>query len=233
MLDLTAAPARPLVSASVLSADFGAMAGDCHDVLERGADLLHIDVMDGHFVGNLSMGPDMVRGIRKHAPEVLMDVHLMVDRPDLYVEPFADAGANHLTFHLEVCDPVRARHVDADALIQRIHTAGMTAGMAINPFTAPDGLAPYLDRLAMALVMSVHPGKSGQKFLPFVLDKTRWLHEHTGPGTRIEMDGGVGPTTCDDAAAAGCDVMVTASALFGSNDRSAVIDRLHAAKLPA
>lgn len=229
MLDLTQKPDHPLVAASILSADFGYMIRDCQDVLDQGADLLHVDVMDGHFAGNLTMGQDMIKALRKHLPDVLLDVHLMVDRPEMFVGPFADAGASHFTFHLEVCDPVRAGHTDADALIEAIQQAGMTAGMVVNPFTDVRGLEPYLDRLAMVLVMSVHPGKSGQQFIPDVLSKTRWLAQRLGPGTRIEMDGGLSPHTAPQAAAAGCDVMVTASALFGADDRQAVIDALHGA----
>jgi ribulose-phosphate 3-epimerase len=229
MLDITNKPARPLVAASILSADFGFMIDDCRDVLGKGADLLHVDVMDGHFVGNLTMGADMVRALRKHLPEAFLDVHLMVDQPAMHIEPFADAGANHITFHLEVCDPVRARHGDADAMIEAIHAAGMTAGMAINPYTDARGLDPYLDRLDLVLVMSVHPGKSGQAFLSDVLDKTRRLRDRLRPSTRLEMDGGLNPRTAPDAVAAGVDTLVTASALFGASDRAGVIDALHRA----
>jgi ribulose-phosphate 3-epimerase len=228
MLDLTKKPAHPLVAASVLSADFGRMADECRDMLRRGADLLHLDVMDGHFVSNLTMGQDMIRGVRRHLPEAFLDVHLMVQRPGDYVDSFADAGANHFTFHLEVCREMNG-DVDADALIERITKRGMTAGMVINPATPPEGLEKYLDRLTMALVMSVVPGKSGQAFMAQVLPKVRWIAERIDGATRLEMDGGISPQTASAASAAGCDVMVTASALFGAADRTAVIDALHAA----
>jgi len=229
MLQLTDKPPRPLVAASVLASDFARMAEDAKDALDRGADLLHVDVMDGHFVGNLSMGPDTVRSLRRHLPGVFLDVHLMVDRPDLFVEPFAEAGANHITFHLEVCDPVRARHVDADALLTRIESLGVTAGMVINPLTMAEGLGPYLDRLAMVLVMSVHPGAGGQAFQPEVLPKVAWLAERLRDDQRLEMDGGVGPETAADCAQAGCDVMVAGSAVFKADDRAAAIAAMHAA----
>jgi len=231
MLDLRLTPERPLISASILSADFGAIADDARDALDRGADLLHVDVMDGHFVGNLTMGADMLRGLRKHLPETFLDVHLMVDQPGMYVEPFARAGANHFTFHLEVCDPVRANHASAEALIDAIHERGMTAGMAINPLTDVHGLAPYLERIDLALVMSVHPGKSGQRFIADVLEKTRWLRERAGDRLRVEMDGGLNGETTSDAVHAGADVIVTASALFGveGEARTALIKRMHAA----
>lgn len=228
MLNLSAPPSRPLVAASILSADFGRMADDCRQVLDLGADLLHIDVMDGHFVPNLTMGVDMIRGLRKHFPDTYLDVHLMVERPGDYVDMFAAAGANLFSFHLEVSQPMRADGVDADAMIDRIHSAGMHAGMVINPPTGPQGLEPYLGKLDLVLVMSVNPGRSGQAFIPQVLEKVSWIKERIGLSTRLEMDGGISPATVGQAVAAGADTLVTASALFGAKDRRQVIEQLHA-----
>jgi ribulose-phosphate 3-epimerase len=224
---LTKPPPHPLVAASILSADFGRMADECRDVLDKGADLLHVDIMDGHFVPNLTMGADMVKGIRRHFPEVYIDVHLMVERPDIFVEMFAQAGANNCSFHLEVSRPMRKDGIDAGALIDRIHGLGMQAGMVVNPPTPPDGLAAYLDRLDLVLVMSVNPGRSGQAFIPEVLQKARWLKPQLRPQTRLEMDGGVNPQTVRQVVAAGVEVLVTASALFGAADRAGVIRQLH------
>ena len=232
MLDITVPPTRPLIAASILSADFGRMADDCRDVLDRGADLLHVDVMDGHFVPNLTMGVDMIRGLRRHFPDTYLDVHLMVERPGDYIDSFAEAGANCFSFHLEVSRPLRPDGVDAARLIERIHAAGMDAGMVVNPPTAIEPIEPFLDALQLVLVMSVNPGRSGQAFMPQVLDKARWLAAKLSVRTRIEMDGGLNPTTAGDAVAAGVDMLVTASALFGATDRQAVIDALHGAGTP-
>jgi ribulose-phosphate 3-epimerase len=227
MLDLKQPPRQPLVAASILSADFGRMADECRDVLDRGADLLHVDVMDGHFVSNLTMGVDMVRALRKHFPDVVLDVHLMVERPDQFIDSFAAAGATLLSFHLEVCHPFHPAGLDAGKLIEQARRAGAMAGMVINPHTPAEPLTPWLDALDLVLVMSVVPGRSGQAFMPQVLDKTRWLKSRIGPGTRLEMDGGLSPKTAGPAVEAGADTLVTASALFGAADRSAVIARLH------
>ncbi len=198
-------------------------------MLGHGADLLHLDVMDGHFVPNLTMGVDMCRALRRHFPDTYLDVHLMVERPSDYAAMFADAGANLLSFHLEVSQPLRPDGQDARALIDRIHSLGLDAGMVINPPTPPDGLEPYLDLLDLVLVMSVNPGRSGQRFIPEVLDKAKWIKQRTKPTTRLEMDGGLNPQTARQAVAMGVDTIVTASALFGASDRAAVIQQLHQA----
>jgi ribulose-phosphate 3-epimerase len=223
MLDIRSKPSRPLVSVSILSADFAVMEQECRDVLDQGADLLHVDIMDGHFVKNLTMGPDMVRGVRKHLPGVFLDVHLMVERPERFVDAFADAGANLLSFHLEVCSPFHPNGVDPEALIEHIHRRGLAAGMVVNPYTHPQPLEPWLDALELVLVMSVVPGRSGQSFMPHVLPKAQWLRERVKDHTRVEMDGGLNGTTGPQAVAHGVDTLVTASYVFTAADRRAAI----------
>jgi len=230
MLDLREQPGRPLVAASILSADFGRIADEARSVLAAGADLLHVDVMDGHFVPNLTMGADMIRGLRKHCPDAVLDVHLMVEKPAMFIEPFAEAGATTFTFHVEVCQPHWEDGRDAGELIGKIHAAGMTPGLVINPPTPIDAMEtsilPWADRLGLVLVMSVNPGYSGQSFMPETLAKTRWLADRLPGHVRLEMDGGIKPDNAAQVRDAGCDMIVAASAIFGAADRAAAIAAL-------
>lgn len=223
MLDFRKPHRLPLIAPSILSADFANLAEDCRDVLQGGADLLHLDVMDGHFVPNLTMGPALCSSLRKALPDAHLDVHLMVTDPAMFVEPFRKAGANHLTFHAEVMSTQAA--VD---LARRIRDAGMTAGIAINPPTALEPHMEIVGHFDMVLIMSVNPGFSGQAFMPEVLSKTRATRAHTGSEMRIQMDGGITPANVESVRDAGCDVIVAATAVFGvpKNDRSKVLRQL-------
>lgn len=232
MLDLRHPPHLPLVAPSLLAADFGAAAEDAADALAAGGDLLHLDVMDGHFVPNLTMGADMIKGIRRRLPEAYLDVHLMVERPHDYVTAFAEAGANSFTFHAEICEPHRVHGVDAPELIAAIRAAGMQPGMVINPPTPVDWVQPHLAELDLVLVMSVFPGAGGQSFMPSVLEKCRALRERMPSTARLEIDGGISSATAAQARAAGVDLLVSGSAVFGAPDRAAEIAAIRGEATP-
>ncbi len=209
------------IAPSILSADFAYLAQDCRDVLNAGADWLHVDVMDGDFVPNLSLGIPVLAGLSK-AVDAFYDVHLMIRRPLEYIEAFARAGADFITFHLEADS-------DAEKTIEAIHAAGCKAAVSVKPATPVEEVFPYLDRLDMVLIMSVEPGFGGQKFMPQAVDKIAALRERAGDGLMIQVDGGVDANTAPLCTRAGADVLVAGSAVFGKKDRKEAISAIRSA----
>lgn len=205
-----------LVLPSILSADFARLGDECRDAMRAGGDALHVDVMDGHFVPNLSMGPVVCAAVRHAAPDAFIDVHLMVTDPMHWVRPFAAAGADHLQFHAEV-----AR--DPAAMAAAIRAAGMSAGVVINPDTPAEACFDALEHVETVMLMSVHPGYAGQSFIAGVLRKAPTIRARMRPGQRLMIDGGVSPANAASCRDAGCDVLVAASAIFGAADRAAAI----------
>ncbi len=210
-----------IVSPSILSADFAKLADEIRDVERCGADWLHLDVMDGVFVPNLTFGPVIVDAVNRIS-DLPLDVHLMIVEPLKYVERFARAGADWITFHIEAED----RPLET---IEAIHAQNVRAGISISPPTEVERLEPFLPMIDLVLVMSVNPGFSGQKFMPNVLPKVRWLREKRekeGLSFLISIDGGINAETAPLAVDAGVDVLVSASYIFGSSDRCRAIQSL-------
>jgi ribulose-phosphate 3-epimerase len=209
------------VAPSILSADFSKLGEDVKQICEFGADYIHVDVMDGAFVPNISFGAAVMKSLHGVA-SIPYDVHLMIEDPDRYIEDFMTPNTEFITVHQEAC-----RHLDRT--IQHIHAAGAKAGVALNPATPIVMLEDVLGQLDMVLIMSVNPGFGGQKFIPRALDKIRRLDEirrKNGYHFQIEVDGGVNLGNCGELAAAGTDILVAGSAVFKADDRRAVIAAL-------
>jgi ribulose-phosphate 3-epimerase len=202
-----------LLSASILSADFSHLAAAIIDAEKAGVDWIHVDVMDGHFVPNLTMGPAIVKSCRR-TTDLPIDVHLMVDEPDFILEPLVGAGASNLTVHVEAC-----RHLHR--VLQRIRQLGCRAGVALNPGTPAESISQVIDLVDLVLVMTVNPGYAGQSFIESTVPKIRQvrmlLDEH-GSAARLQVDGGIDSNTAPRVVGAGADVMVAASAIFHDPD---------------
>ena len=201
-----------VIAPSILAADFARLGEEVDNVLTAGADWVHFDVMDNHYVPNLTMGSMFCKALRKHGVTAPIDVHLMVEPVDEMIVQFADAGASMISFH-----PEASRHIDRS--INLIKQQGCKAALALNPATPLALVEQVLPQLDMLLLMSVNPGFGGQSFIPYVIDKisqAKALIEHTGSNARLEVDGGIGIANIREVAAAGADTFVAGSAIFGS-----------------
>jgi ribulose-phosphate 3-epimerase len=207
------------IAPSILSADFARLGEEVAAVLQAGADIIHLDVMDNHYVPNLTIGPLVCRALRNYGIKAPIDVHLMIKPVDRIVPDFAEAGADYITFH-----PEASEHIDRT--LQLIRDSGCKAGLVFNPATPLDYLDHVLDKLDMILLMSVNPGFGGQKFIPATLRKlqqVRKIIDASGRSIRLEVDGGVKTDNIAEIAAAGADTFVAGSAIFGAKDYKAVI----------
>lgn len=211
------------IAPSILSADFSRLGEEIADVERAGADWIHVDVMDGHFVPNLTIGPLIVEAIRPWT-RLPLDVHLMIEEPDQYIPSFARAGADWISVHQEACPHLHRT-------IHLIKEQGVKAGVVLNPATPVEVLQPILPDLDLVLLMTVNPGFGGQAFIPGVLDKIRrvrrMLEEAGLSGVELEVDGGINPETAAETVAAGASVLVAGSAVFGQKDRGEAISALH------
>ncbi len=214
-----------VIAPSILSADFARLGEEVHKVLEAGADWVHFDVMDNHFVPNLSIGPMVCKALRNAGIKAPIDVHLMASPVDQLVDDFAQAGASLISFH-----PEASTHVDRT--LQLIRSHGCQTGLVFNPATPLDWLQWTLDELDLVLLMSVNPGFGGQQFLPLTLDKLKQVRaaiDRSGRPVRLQVDGGVKPDNIARIAEAGADTFVAGSAIFGQPDYRAVIEKMRSA----
>lgn len=211
-----------LIAPSILAANFARLGEEVDNVLEAGADIVHFDVMDNHYVPNLTIGPMVCKALRDHGVTAPIDVHLMVQPVDDLIRMFADAGASYITFH-----PEASNHIDRS--LQLVRDLGCKAGLVLNPGTGLDVARWVMDKMDMLLLMSVNPGFGGQKFIPSTLDKlqeARKLIDASGYDIRLEVDGGVGVNNIAEVAAAGADTFVAGSAIFNQPDYADVIAKM-------
>lgn len=205
------------VAPSILSADFARLKEEIILISRAGADLLHVDVMDGHFVPNITVGPCVVEALKKVAT-VPLDVHLMIASPEKYLEPFIRAGSDWITFHIEAMS-------DPEKFIDRAHSLGVKVGVSLKPATPVQAIAPIVNMVDLVLVMSVDPGFGGQSFQPEVLPKIREIHD-LGSHAEVSIDGGINLNTARQAVEAGVDILVAGTAIFKSPDPAAMVQKL-------
>ena len=209
------------ISPSVLAADLANLAAEVNDIEAAGADMVHLDVMDGAFVTNISFGLPVIEALRKTS-NMIFDVHLMIEKPERYAERFIEAGADILTFHLEACD-------NPAELLDVIRSHGVMAAVSVKPATPIEAVYPLLDKCDMVLIMTVEPGYGGQKLIPEMLEKARKLRaelEKLALNVEIQVDGGITPENAAEAVKAGATILVAGSSVFKSQDRKEAIDAL-------
>jgi ribulose-phosphate 3-epimerase len=209
------------VCPSILSADFAQLADELAQVRAAGVKMVHLDVMDGHFVPNITIGPPVIAKLRKHS-DLVFDGHLMISEPDEYAERFVEAGVNNLTFHIEVAK-------QPEKLIEKLHSWGCTAGITLNPGTPVEAIKEVAPLCDMVLVMTVEPGFGGQSFMQDAAKKVVQVRKIVGPGIRVEVDGGIDAQTTPIVVGYGADTLVAGNAIFGQADRVAAIEALRAA----
>ena len=206
------------ISPSILSADFANLCSEIAEVEAAGVKMIHLDVMDGHFVPNITFGPPVVAKLRK-CSNAVFDTHLMISDPFKYAKDFVDAGSDHITFHIEAIDePIK--------LVEHLHDLGVTAGVSLNPETSVEEIEQVAPLCDMILVMTVHPGFGGQSYIDEAAKKCRRIREIVGGDVRVEVDGGINPETIKLCVSYGADTIVAGNAVFGETDRAAAIEAL-------
>jgi ribulose-phosphate 3-epimerase len=206
------------IAPSILDADFAHIADEIAVVESAGVNIVHLDVMDGHFVPNITIGPPVIARLRK-VSNLVFDAHLMISEPAKYAQAFVEAGANHITFHIEVAEK-------AEDLIGKLHDLGATAGICLNPETPVETIQKIAPLCDMVLVMTVRPGFGGQKFMPEAAQKVVKVREIVGPDIRIEVDGGIDPDTTPTVVSYGADTLVVGNAIFSKSDRVAAVNAI-------
>lgn len=206
------------IAPSILSADFAKLADEIAEIESAGVKIVHLDVMDGHFVPNITIGPPVIAKLRKYS-SLVFDSHLMISEPERYAEHFVEAGVDHITFHVEAAG-------QSEKLVDKLHRMGVTAGICLNPETDVEAVRTIAPLCDMVLVMTVHPGFGAQKFIPQAAEKVIAVRELVGPKVRVEVDGGIDPRTAPIVVSYGADTIVAGNAIFSKTDRVAAVQAI-------